>query len=148
MALVMRTRGAHAWVRKMPTGLPDWTSSVSSFSRRLQGGDDGVEGLPVAGRLAGAAVDHEVLGALGDLGVEVVHEHAQGRLLLPALAGELRAAGGTNHAGPLRTHDWRIDCFTVASSLSIVIASRADTGGRRPVQLRDPRNRLNNRKLR
>ena len=26
----MRTRGAHSWVRKTPTGLPDCTSIVSS----------------------------------------------------------------------------------------------------------------------
>ena len=26
----MSTRGAHSWVRITPTGLPDWTSSVSS----------------------------------------------------------------------------------------------------------------------
>src|SRR5450756_636749 len=31
--LAIRTRGAHSCVRKTPTGLPDWTSSVSSFSR-------------------------------------------------------------------------------------------------------------------
>jgi hypothetical protein len=36
---------------------------------------------PVARRLAGAAVDDEVVGALGDLGVEVVHEHPQRGLL-------------------------------------------------------------------
>jgi len=33
MALLIRTRGAYGWVRKMPTGFPDWTRSVSSFSR-------------------------------------------------------------------------------------------------------------------
>ena len=31
--LAMSTRGAHSWVRNTPTGLPDWTSSVSSDSR-------------------------------------------------------------------------------------------------------------------
>ena len=31
----MSTRGASSWVRKTPTGLPDWMSSDSSgFSRR------------------------------------------------------------------------------------------------------------------
>jgi len=29
-ALAMSTRGAHSWVRMTPTGLPDWTSIVSS----------------------------------------------------------------------------------------------------------------------
>ena len=63
-----------------------------------QGGDDGVEVVPGARRLAGAAVDDEAVGVLGHLGVEVVHEHAQGRFLDPALAGALGAARGTDDA--------------------------------------------------
>ena len=55
----------------------------------LQGADDGPEALPVSGGLARPAVDDEVFGAFGYLGVEVVHEHAEGRLLVPALAGKL-----------------------------------------------------------
>ena len=58
-----------------------------------QRGDDRVERLPRAGGAPGAAVDDEVGGILRDLGVEVVHEHAQGGLLQPALAAELAAAG-------------------------------------------------------
>jgi hypothetical protein len=58
----------------------------------LQGADHGVEGAPVTGGLAGAPVDDELVGVLGDLGVEVVHEHPQGGLLLPPLRGELAAA--------------------------------------------------------
>ena len=60
---------------------------------------DGVEAFPVARRLADATVDHEVLRPLGDLGVEVVHEHAQGRLLLPGAAGERRPARGAYDPG-------------------------------------------------
>src|SRR6202022_5017208 len=52
-----------------------------------------MEGWPVAGRLAGAAVDDEVFRALGDLRVEIVAEHPQRRLLLPASGTELGAAG-------------------------------------------------------
>ena len=65
--------------------------------QRLQGADDRVVGLPVPGGLAGAAVDDELLGVLGDLGVEVVHQHAHGRLGLPGLGGErrCRAARGS-----------------------------------------------------
>ena len=54
--------------------------------------DDRVEGLPRARGAPGAAVDDEIGGILGDLGVEVVHEHAQRGLLQPALAGQLGAA--------------------------------------------------------
>src|SRR5690348_6806120 len=32
LELAINTRGAHSWVRKTPTGLPLWTSMVSSFS--------------------------------------------------------------------------------------------------------------------
>ena len=72
---------------------------VSSFSSVAQRGDDRVERLPAAGGAAGAAVDHEVLGVLGDLGVEVVHQHPQRGFLLPALAGDLGAARGADGAG-------------------------------------------------
>jgi hypothetical protein len=30
LELAISTRGAHSWVRMTPTGLPDWTSIVSS----------------------------------------------------------------------------------------------------------------------
>ena len=59
---------------------------------------DRVERLPAAGGAAGAAVDHQILGMLGDLGVEVVHQHPQRGLLLPALTGQLGAAGGPDEA--------------------------------------------------
>ncbi len=58
----------------------------------LELGDDGVEGLPAARRPPGAAVDDEVVRVLGDLRVEVVHEHPERGFLLPALAGDLRPA--------------------------------------------------------
>ena len=44
---------------------------------RTQLADDRVEGLPRARGAAGAAVDDEVVGPLGDVGVEVVHQHPQ-----------------------------------------------------------------------
>ncbi len=57
---------------------------------------DDVERLPGARRLAGAAVDDEVVRALRHLGVEVVHEHAQGGFLLPAPAADLGAPRGAD----------------------------------------------------
>ena len=95
----MSTRGAHRWVRNTPTGLPDWTSSVSSSARRAQLADDGVEGRPRSRGPARPAVDDEVVGPLGDLRVEVVHEHPQRGFLLPAAAGELGAARGADRSG-------------------------------------------------
>ena len=38
--------------------------------------DDSVEALPVAGSLADAAIHDQVLRSLGDIGVEIVHDHA------------------------------------------------------------------------
>src|SRR3712207_8743000 len=47
---------------------------------------------PVAGRLAAAAVYHQVLRALGHLGVQVVHQHPERCLLQPAFAAKVLAA--------------------------------------------------------
>ena len=62
----------------------------------LQRADDRVVGLPRAGRAPRAPVDHEVRRVLGDLGIEVVHEHAQRGLLQPAAAAQLEAARGAD----------------------------------------------------
>ena len=45
-----------------------------------QRGDDTVEALPVARGTADAAVDDELARPFGDLGVEIVHQHAQAGL--------------------------------------------------------------------
>jgi hypothetical protein len=59
---------------------------------------DRIERLPAAGGPAGAAVDHQILGMFGDLGVEIVHQHPQRGLLLPTLTGQVGAAGGSDEA--------------------------------------------------
>ena len=64
----------------------------------VEGAHDRVVGLPGASRTTGAAVDDEVFGTFGNLGVEVVHEHALGCFGLPALGGDLGAAVGADHA--------------------------------------------------
>ena len=64
-----------------------------------EGADHRVERRPVAGGLAGAAVDDQLVGMLGDVGVEVVHQHPQRGLLRPALGGERGAAVGADGAG-------------------------------------------------
>ena len=60
---------------------------------------DRVERVPRARGSPGPAVDDEVVRVLGDLGIEVVHEHAQRGFLLPAAAGQLGAARGADGAG-------------------------------------------------
>src|SRR5262249_50806917 len=69
--------------------------------QRLQRPHDRVVRRPVARRLARAAVDHELLGVLGNLGVEVVLQHPQRGFLRPIPAGQLstaRRANGRLHA--------------------------------------------------
>ncbi len=69
--------------------------------QRLQAGQDRLEAVPVARRLADAAVDHQRVGVLGHLGVEVVLDHAVGGLDQPVGARDLAAAGGAHGAaGP------------------------------------------------
>ena len=58
----------------------------------MEGVDDGVEGGPAAGGTAGPTVDDEVVRAFGDVGVEVVHQHAERGFLRPSLAGDRRAS--------------------------------------------------------
>ena len=83
-------------MRNTPTGLPDWTSSVSSSASDRRARDDRVERVPRTRGPAGAAVDDQVLGALGHVGVEVVHQHPQGGLLRPPFRGDRGAARGTD----------------------------------------------------
>ncbi len=61
-------------------------------AERAQCGDDSVVAVPVARGAADAAVDDQFLGPFGDLGVEVVHQHAQRRLGEPAARRDRRAA--------------------------------------------------------
>ncbi len=69
-------------------------------AQRLERGDDGVKGRPRAGGSTAPAVDDEVVRALRDVGIEVVHEHPQGRLLRPAAAVQGPAMVGADRAGP------------------------------------------------
>ena len=53
---------------------------------RPERGNDAVKGRPVARSLARTPIDNQVLRPLGHVGVEVVHQHAEGRLLHPTFA--------------------------------------------------------------
>ena len=89
----MSTRGAPAWVWKTPTGLPDCTSSVSSCVERLAAiATIASNASQLRAALPGAAVDDEIVGPLGDVGIEIVHQHPQRGFLRPSLARQRRAA--------------------------------------------------------
>ena len=94
----MSTRGAHSLVRKTATGLPRLDEERLVVAEAAQLADDRVERLPAPRGAAGAAVDDEVVRVLGDLRVEVVHEHPQHGLLLPAAGRERGAARGADGA--------------------------------------------------
>ncbi len=55
----------------------------------LQRADDRVVRIPGPSRATGSAVDDEVLRALGDLGIEIVHQHPHRGLLRPRAAAQL-----------------------------------------------------------
>src|ERR1700722_19279877 len=59
----------------------------------LERANDGMKTLPIPGCFSGSAIDDQVVRSFSDLRIEIVHQHAQGGLLLPALAGDLRSAG-------------------------------------------------------
>ncbi len=72
--------------------------------------DDTVEGVPIARGAADAAVDDELARPLGDVRIEIVHQHAQRGFGEPALGGQLGSvrraddahiveAGGKRHGG-------------------------------------------------
>ncbi len=81
-----------ACVRKIPTGLPDCTSSVSSFSSERSEATMAWKQFQLRAAFPRPAVDDQVLGLLGDFGIEIVHQHAQRGFLLPAFAGKRGAA--------------------------------------------------------
>ena len=56
--------------------------------------DDAVERLPVARGAADAAIDDQLARPLGDVGIEIVHQHAHRRFGEPALGAELGSARG------------------------------------------------------
>ena len=65
----------------------------------LQGGQRPYQRVvrgPVPGGLTGAAVDDEILRSFRHVGVEIVHQHAQGGLLRPPLRGQRTAPRGAD----------------------------------------------------
>ncbi len=63
-----------------------------------QRADHRIEGRPVTRGPPGAAVDNEFVRVLGNLGVEVVLQHAQRGLLWPTACRQRRAARGGDGA--------------------------------------------------
>ena len=96
LELAISTRGRVGMGAEDADGLAGLDQQRLVGFEAAEGGDDLVEGFPAARGLADAAVDDEVAGALGDVGVEVVHQHAERGFGEPALGGEFGAAGGAD----------------------------------------------------
>ena len=102
--------------RRPLVGLHDADRPAALHEHRLvglergEGADHRVERLPVTRRPTGAAVDDEVVGALGHLGVEVVHEHPQRGLGRPLAGGEGGAASCADRAGAVHESSWGCRC--------------------------------------
>ena len=121
------TRGAFSCVVKMPTGLPDCTSSVSSAPSSSSAPTIARSASWIARRLAGAAVHDELLRLLRDLGVEVVQQHPQRRLGRPLPRVQLRAARRADRARGRRT-----SASTRAASVSVALIAALRSPPRPP----------------
>ena len=73
-------------------GLPGLDQKSFVGGERLQRLHDGVIAIPIADGLAAAAVDDQLGGLFGDVGIEIIHQHAHRGFLLPSFAGERSAA--------------------------------------------------------
>src|ERR1035438_453198 len=74
----------------------DGVVTRKSVLKMLQRFDDGAISCPTPCGTARSSVHNKVVRTLGDLSIEVVHEHAHGSFLLPAFAGDGVAARRTN----------------------------------------------------
>jgi hypothetical protein len=89
--LLVRSEHAH--------GLPALNEQRLVVLQSPQRPDDRLVALPVSRRLSGAAVDDELVRILGDVRVQVVHQHPEGGFLVPALAADLGSGGCPDRPG-------------------------------------------------
>ncbi len=90
--------GSHLVGGKNADGFAGLHEECVFVSKLLKLVHDGMKAVPVARGLADAAVDHQVRGAFAHFRVEIIHQAAEGCLLLPAFAAQL---------GPARRSDRR-----------------------------------------
>src|SRR5215467_12069918 len=63
--------------------------AVFEITERL---DDGMKRRPIASSSAGSSIYDQIFGFLRDVRIQVVHQHAEGGLLMPPLATEISAS--------------------------------------------------------
>ena len=106
--MAISTRGASAMGAEHADRLARLDQQRLVGLEAAQRGDDAVEALPVARRAPDAAIDHQLARLLGDVGIEVVHQHAQRRLGEPALGRKRRAARRADRCGRCRCGSWQV----------------------------------------
>jgi hypothetical protein len=66
-----------------------------------------MERRPIAGRAAGSPVNDQLVRLLGDLRIQVIHQHPEGGFLMPTFAGNLAASGRANNRKTITHHSDR-----------------------------------------
>src|SRR5438132_7176710 len=120
-------------------GLPGLNEQRLVLTEVEERADDRAQRLVVPRRLARPAVDDELLGPLGDLGIEVVEEHPERCLCGPRPSEQVRAAGGSNRGqvaaegldgrvdGARRAHGFARSRFRNARQVHAVASRNAPT---------------------
>ena len=86
----MRLKNAHWLARLNQQGFV----AVEPFQRR----DDAIEAFPIPRRASDPAIDDQFARLFGNVGIEIVHQHAHGRFRQPGLCRELGAPRGADDA--------------------------------------------------
>src|ERR1700730_9345284 len=90
---------AEQYARRIFVGAEDGYGFSRLYEQRfvrdevLEGANDGMKTCPFPPSFTGPAIDDQIVGFFSDLGIEIIHEHAQRGFLLPTLAGDFGSAG-------------------------------------------------------
>ena len=103
---------------------------LQDFQRR----DDPVEIVPGARGAADAAIDDELVRVLGDVGIEIVHQHPQRRFGRPRKRVEFAPSRRANFADVVP----RIRCWAAHDLVSRENASRGSVSPAKALQTRSP----------
>src|SRR4029453_128601 len=90
--------------------------------------DNGIETFPIAAPPSGAAVNDQSVRCFRDFRIEIVHQHAQGRFLVPAFATALCPAWRVNC--PFRTHSFSCSLSNFPARIAVAIAAMSGARAR------------------
>src|SRR5438067_3575270 len=90
--------------------------------------DNGIETFPTSGGPSGTAVNDQPLRRFRDLRIEIVHQHAQGRFLMPAFATAFCPAWRANC--PFPTHNFSCSLSNFPARIAVAIAAMSGARAR------------------